>query len=139
MNKFIILLFIILSILFACSEDSGTNSVDAEFAPIYSEILSLRCAKSGCHLDSHPYLNMQDAAIAYTQLLNRPSSVGFNYIKPGSPDSSYLYIKILPENDGLALGRQGARMPYDGMQEGYLPTSQIETIREWILAGAPNN
>lgn len=134
MIKYTSMFIVFLALLYACSDDGGTNTVAAEFSEIHAEILNVRCAKSGCHLDVRSP-NMASAESAYLNLVNRPSSQGLNYIQPGSPDSSYLYLKIIEDD----FGRQGTRMPRDGDAEGYLSNAQIETIRQWILDGALNN
>jgi hypothetical protein len=52
-------------------------------------------------------------------------------VKPGAPASSYLMDKLLGAN--LCMGSQ---MPKAGQS---LPSTQIDTIRNWICQGAPNN
>jgi len=52
-------------------------------------------------------------------------------IKPGDPDNSYLVQKV----EGLA-GIMGVRMPKGGTP---LTQAQIDSIRAWVSAGAPNN
>lgn len=77
---------------------------------------------------------------AYANLVNSPVAVasyaqrGWLLVRPGSPDSSWFYLKIsmasprLPEGTGI-----GARMPM-----GYAPldTGSINLIKRWILDGA---
>ena len=50
-----------------------------------------------------------------------------NRVEPGDPDMSYLVWKI----EGRS-GIVGARMPLGGV----LPDENIQTIRDWIEAGA---
>lgn len=135
MIKYSAVLIIFFSILSACSEDSGSNSLSPEFSAIYSDVLSLRCAKGGCHDGGHPRLNMPTKELAYSNLLNLNSSQGLKYIQPGSADSSYLFLKIILDPSG----RSGARMPRDGETNGYLTNNQIAAIRDWIQDGAPDN
>ncbi len=52
-------------------------------------------------------------------------------VKPGSPDSSFLFIKIIAPDTN-----QGELMP-KGL--GKLTQNSIGAIRQWILNGAPNN
>ena len=68
---------------------------------------------------------------AYTALV---SETGFSaqkpemrLVKPGSPDSSYLYLKVLGENI------VEARMPKDREP---LSREEIETIGHWVADGA---
>ena len=137
MIRFYIFIIIILTIFIGCSEETGTNSLEPTYSEIYSDVLSLRCAKSGCHLDSKtPFMSNSDAAFTYNSLVNVTNPrTGLKYILPSFPDSSYLYLKIIV--DGTR--RQGSRMPRDGDTNGFLPDSQIEAIRDWIADGAQNN
>jgi hypothetical protein len=50
---------------------------------------------------------------------------------PGNPDQSYLYKKITGAPDIV-----GSRMPLAG---GPLSAADIDLVRQWIQAGAPNN
>jgi hypothetical protein len=60
-------------------------------------------------------------------------------IKPGDPDHSYLYAKLLGTQE--ALGGEGERMPAgEAIQSPPpLPDDEIQIIHDWIAAGAPNN
>lgn len=57
-----------------------------------------------------------------------PSTHPIYRVKPGSPDSSYLYQKIVS-----ATPKSGVRMPQGGP---YLTEAQITVIRRWIEKGA---
>jgi hypothetical protein len=137
MARFYVFTIIFMTFFIGCNEDAGTNSIKPTFSEINSDVLSLRCAKSGCHLDSQtPLMRSSDAAFNYLALVNVTNpTTGLKYIRPNFPDSSYLYLKIIA--DGTR--RQGSRMPRDGASNGFLPDSQIDTIREWIEDGAQNN
>lgn len=52
----------------------------------------------------------------------------------GSPDSSYLYIKLI--ETGESVGGSGLLMP---IQQPPLDQDQIETVRLWIEQGAKQN
>jgi hypothetical protein len=55
-------------------------------------------------------------------------------VEPGSPDRSYLYIKLI--DTGESVGGSGQLMP---VQQPPLEQDQIETIRLWIEQGAEQN
>ena len=55
-------------------------------------------------------------------------------IDPGSPDTSYLYIKLI--ESGESVGGSGLLMP---IQQPPLDKDQIKTIRLWIEQGAQQN
>lgn len=59
-----------------------------------------------------------------------------NRVRPFRPDSSYLVHKI--QGTQSTVGGSGARMPF-GCTTNCLPNATINTIRNWILQGAPNN
>ena len=78
-----------------------------------------------------------DAATTYDTLLNGAVSEdvigGFTkYIVPMDPDNSVFFDKVAndPHNSG------GDPMPGSGMG---LPSSDIDDLRTWIMAGALNN
>jgi hypothetical protein len=52
-------------------------------------------------------------------------------VKPGSPDSSLLFVKIIAPD-----ANQGEVMPKGADK---LTQNSIDAIRRWILNGAPNN
>ncbi|MEW5877070.1 MAG: CHRD domain-containing protein [Acidobacteriota bacterium] len=95
---------------------------------LQTDIFTPRC--SGCHpptegLDLSP-------GQTYGSTVNVPSSEmpSLMRVKPGDPDNSYLYRKI------RGVGISGARMPQGGP---YLSQSEIDKVKGWIEAGAPNN
>ncbi|MCB1128570.1 MAG: hypothetical protein KDM81_18890 [Verrucomicrobiae bacterium] len=101
----------------------------ATFAGIQNAVITPTCAQSGCH-DGTSRPNMSPA-VAYGALVNRPSSTEFDYIKPGKPDSSYLYLKITGDSRII-----GDRMP---KERAPLSPATIDSIRAWIAAGALDN
>ena len=72
---------------------------------------------------------------AWSEMVDVPSRQSpLLLVKPGLPDESYLYIKLI--DSGLSAGGSGLIMP---VQQPPLSTGQIETIRSWIEQGAENN
>lgn len=67
---------------------------------------------------------------SYQNLFGRPSqeSPNFFLIEPGSPDTSWLYMKV-----GLVQPPVGLRMP---PFRDPIPDADIQLIRQWILQGA---
>jgi hypothetical protein len=55
-------------------------------------------------------------------------------VEPGSPDRSYLYIKLIDSGDSV--GGSGQLMP---VQQPPLEQDQIEIVRLWIEQGAEQN
>jgi len=114
----------------ATSAASGT-----EFAAV-QQILTNSCAVSGCHDGTGSVLpGVMDlrAGQAFRSLVPLRSLEMASHLRinPGAPDASYLYQKIIAGGN-IAVGT--VRMPLGGP---FLSNEEIETIRNWILAGAP--
>lgn len=62
----------------------------------------------------------------YDTIVNGSSTNGQTYIVPGSPETSYLYSRV------MGLGGE-ARMPFN---EDPLSDEALATIEAWILDGA---
>ncbi len=95
---------------------------------LQADIFTPRC--SGCHPPTQS-LDLSPGQ-TYGSTVNVPSSQmpSLMRVKPGDPDNSYLYRKI------RGVGISGARMPPGGP---YLSQSDIDKVKGWIEAGAPNN
>ena len=125
-------------ILAACggSSESPTSPsptpspVTATLSSIQNEIFTPRCAS--CHGALAPGGLDLRAANAFANLVNSPSTqTTLMRVAPGDPDASYLVHKL----DGRS-SIVGSRMPQGGP---FLSTTEINVVRAWITAGAPNN
>jgi hypothetical protein len=113
----------------------GEGVTGASFCRDIQPILTANCAKSGCHLGTAALgaadLDLE-AGHAYANIVG-VRSVSARPIKrvvPAYPDSSLLYLKLLPGTPYIP------RMPQS------LPPllqADINLIRQWITAGALNN
>ena len=97
-----------------------------------SRILEANCG--GCHTGTSPSagLNLVEEA-AYDTLLG-PSSQqpSLNFIEPGKPDESYLWLK-LNGDDSI----DGSQMPLDPLDgDRTLTQPELDDIRTWIENGA---
>ena len=116
-------------------ETGGENEIEnPSFATDVSTIFTARgCTAGNCHgggagdliLSADPATNY--ANLVGVQANGEPS---FQLVEAGDAQNSYLVIKLE--------GRQssGGRMP---LGRAPLSTAEIQTIRNWIDAGAPNN
>jgi hypothetical protein len=105
------------------------------FTQIQQQIFTPTCAKAGCHATSTAQEGLiLDAGRSYGLLVRHAATEqsALNRVEPGSPDASYLILKLRgdPSISGL-------RMPQDGPP--FLTAAQIDGIAGWIRAGAPNN
>ena len=69
-----------------------------------------------------------DGAYKETLLIEHNALIQNGTVVPGNPDASELYNRLLTTDTAK-------RMP---LQQPQLPTQAIDTIRNWILAGAPD-
>lgn len=126
-----------------CKDEPEYVAPDSSYGLIYDRIFATSCALSGCHHEAEkkrdpagtvPYL---DGEAAYTNLLNatphdlRAANADLKLVLPGSPDSSFLYQKIIFDSSAFQFG---SAMPTGGLE---LTANQIEFVRQWIAAGAP--
>ena len=70
-----------------------------------------------------------DGAFRETLLMEHSELIDGGTVIPGNPDASELYKRLLGPTEN------GAQMPF-GLPQ--LPAQSIETVRRWILAGAPD-
>jgi len=101
----------------------------ATFALVQERVLTPGCAITGCHNGAvFPDLS---APGAYDNLVGRPSSAGMPLVDPGSPATSYLYVKV-KGGPGLS----GSIMPLGA--PAVAPTL-IDSLAAWIERGAPRD
>jgi hypothetical protein len=113
----------------------GTEPPDptATFSRVQSEIFTPTCARVGCHDAFGAQQGLVLAAgSSYGNLVNvKSTESSLDRVEPGSPQASYLYIKIT----GSA-GLTGDRMPL-GLAP--LDDAQLKLVSDWIRRGAPND
>ena len=70
-----------------------------------------------------------DGAFRETLLMEHSELIDGGTVVPGNPDASELYKRLLGPTEN------GVQMPFGQPQ---LPAQSIDTVRRWILAGAPD-
>jgi hypothetical protein len=103
----------------------GCTGASPTFAREVTPILR-GCAGAECHR----------SGFAYSSLVNAPSqrdgcTTRRLLVSPGSLDQSYLMNKLT----GIGMCGGTARMPFGSA----LPTTEIQTIADWICTGAQND
>ncbi len=98
-------------------------------------IFARSCAFAGCHSGPAPREGLDlSAGALHAQTVRVPSVQVPSLLRvdPSRPDSSYLMLKL----EGLAgaVGGIGTQMPLGGQ----LTPAQIDSVRAWILSGAPD-
>lgn len=115
-----------------CSCGSSSVSFSGAVQPIFTA----SCATAGCHTGMFPQQGMNlSAGQAYGATVNVPAAEctdGRDRVKPSDATHSYVVEKLL----GVDMCGSGTQMPKTG---GALPSSEIQTIVDWICEGAPNN
>ncbi|RME50303.1 MAG: hypothetical protein D6795_10310 [Deltaproteobacteria bacterium] len=114
----------------------SSSALPATFSEVQSKIFVSSCAFSQCHGQGSRQggLNLDPAeGDVYAEIVGVPSTEvpDLNRIEPGSPQESYLYLKLI---DDPAI--TGALMPLTG---GPLDADRLESIRSWIESGAQND
>jgi hypothetical protein len=96
-------------------------------------ILDANCVS--CHqTGSAPQNLVLESGESYRAIVNHPSTEARQMlVVPGAPTTSYLLAKV--SGTQTKLGGKGERMPIGGV----LQPADVETIRAWIAAGAPDN
>jgi len=104
------------------AQKKGVDTVTVTYVDHVRLILSQNCYR--CHGDDEPmgklYLDTFEDIFVGGE--HGPA------VRPGKPDSSYMYLKLLVEPPF------GKRMP--ARRNHPLAEVEIETIRQWILQGA---
>jgi hypothetical protein len=118
--------------------------VDPAAAPKYAAniqpIYNVSCALAGCHLGPLPaqFLDLS-AGKSYHNTVGVRSTEqrDLQLVKPNDPENSYLFKKIRGD-PGVTIMPQGCPgAPLRGAL--CLTADQIDAVRTWILACAPNN
>ncbi|HMJ12065.1 MAG TPA: PQQ-binding-like beta-propeller repeat protein, partial [Polyangiaceae bacterium] len=109
----------------------------ATFGAVYSQVfVAAGCTSAFCHGIGAGNLTMTSQAQAYTNLVNvaaaGPScgASGQRRVVPFQPDARLLLNKLASATPAC-----GTSMPPSGL----LPAAQVDLVRAWIAAGAPNN
>jgi len=133
-----------------CDQSRSLGSIDVDagdqHAPTFTEVYELLFPRASvgqcemCHaLPAHDVVNgMLETGMtkdsAYDALVGPMSQssrcMSRPLIVPGEPDMSLFYLKLLPDPPC------GVRMPNGGRQ---LSDDELEVVRSWIVAGAPND
>lgn len=105
----------------------GAPPAAPTFAEVYNDVLHAHgCAGSYCHAG-------EGAQATYSDLVGKPATgmgcEGQVLVVPGDPEHSLVYLKVTMTQPPC-----GKQMPMGGAP---LPADQVEMLRAWIAAGAP--
>ncbi len=133
----------IVMLAFSCKKDPKTPAFtppDGSYGLVFEKIFKPSCALSSCHSKEgdfgHHGLGND---YTYEHLLTDEcenedaAAAGLRLIFPGKPDSSFLFVKVKWDGSPFKFGQ---KMPTGGLK---LTQNQIEFVRQWIAAGAPES
>lgn len=126
-------------------EDQPAPVVSSSFEQLQRRILTPTCATSGCHSSESDAMFKQHrlvlaASVAYKNLVgvaptnSTAKTNGLLRVKPFASQESLLYHKLNAAADHHSGANYGNPMPLGG---DLLSVGQIEFVRRWIEAGAP--
>ena len=123
----------------------GSPSGPTTFTEIKTQVIMPSCAiTSSCHtpVGAAGAGGLDLSADPYAALVGVPAnnakakSEGKLRVKPGDAADSFMYIKLTLTTAGDPTTTYGSPMPYNNPA---LPQEDIDGIKAWINAGAPNN
>lgn len=125
------------------SVSANTNKCSSTWEAVQKSILQAKgCTTSACHGDdAQPNALKLAGNDAYQNLINRTANAALapamNLITPGEQALSFLYLKVAAATNGTKLPTGGG----SAMPVGKTPlsTEQLEALRLWIRAGAPEH
>lgn len=113
---------------------------DGSYRLVFEKIFKPSCGLSNCHSKEgdfgHHGLVSSDtyAHLLKDEVTNKDAkAAGLKLIQPGDADKSFLYAKIKWDDSPYQFGQ---KMPTGGLK---LTANQIEFVRQWIAAGAPES
>jgi hypothetical protein len=122
-------LFPLVLVAFFSTAQAGSISFEKDVMPILNNYCVM------CHLPGGAQGGLSLYPDAWSELVGVPSKQSpLLQVEPGSPEKSYLYIKLI--DTGESVGGSGQQMP---VQQSPLDQGQIQTIKAWIEQGAKQN
>lgn len=120
--------------LAACALMWPAQAAEISFSRDIQPIFETHCV--ACHLTGkEPGKLALGPKQAYANLVNAASSESsLKRVRPGDPEASYLMHKL--EGTHSDVGGQGVRMAFGAKP---LSLAQRHLLRDWIIAGAPQN
>ncbi len=110
----------------AVSAADGVVSFKNQVLPILTE----RCVM--CHVQGAEQGALSLFPEAWSQLVGvKASESALNRVEAGAPERSYLYLKLLGQQESA--GGSGERMPF---QQDPLTAQELDLFRRWIAEGA---
>ena len=128
--------------LFACggstasSDGSGEAALTATLSSIQTNIFDASCATSSCHSSTSQSGGLSLASGESFSNLVGVGANGADIMRVTASDSTQSYLINKLEGTQTHVGGSGAQMPQGRTA---LTTDQINTIKDWIDAGALDN
>lgn len=140
-NKIGLLVFTSILLFGACEKEEPIATTDftppdSSYGLVYSKIFAGSCATSSCH-GGAAFPNLANEEETYSAIVGaavqneNAAQAGLGLVRPSDTDNSFLYQKLVFADSPFQFG---APMPLGGLT---ISDDQIEFIRQWIAAGAP--
>lgn len=129
------------ALLVAAPAFAAESPVPVSFRSDIAPLFVKKCAY--CHMKEGPDAGLiLEPRFAYVMIVDVPSTESpLKRVAPGDPERSYLLLKM--QNRHREVGGSGTKMPMfpGGVGYGVLSAApaEIELVRAWIAAGAPDN
>jgi polyvinyl alcohol dehydrogenase (cytochrome) len=122
-----------------CVADTAVTAAPT-FTNVYQGVLCANGCDKVCHTSNTgaAQLGFMSKSVAYTNLVGT-AAMDMNCagkgsrVVAGNPDMSILYQKM------AGVQTCGDRMPPGGPMGGMFPQAQLDALKAWIMAGAPND
>jgi len=126
-------LLVLINIIYSCTKDKAAISYEGTgFPNEVAKVIIPKCATSGCHNDASKGGAAGLSLVSWDALFE--GSNGGAVTIPYRPDLSTLiyYINSYPEYGTIQL------IPKMPLSSAALSNSEVKTLHDWILSGAPN-
>lgn len=131
MKKIIIAACCLFFVLQGCQKDKSSEADVSNYPAEVGKIITGKCATSGCHVEQSKLAAGALAMETWDQLFKGGS--GGAVVIPYRPDQSWLMFYINTDSSrGLVLS---PTMPFN---QPILSDQEYNTLRDWIIAGAPD-
>lgn len=111
----------------AACQGVAARTLDAVFPRYFAQGVATSCLQAGCHQAGSGGLTFDSAATFHAATVGKPSAsdASKTLVKPGDPDQSWLFAKLLDTAP--------SQMPVGGP---YLDAAGLAEVKGWICAGA---
>jgi hypothetical protein len=129
MKTFVVIGVVVVALASSCP--GGPPPEEITLTSLRTDIFTPRCSLASCHGGTNPERGLDLGSDPHGTMVNVPSQEDPNVLRvvPGDPDNSLLVQVLLAPVGSIQQMPPGA----------VLPQEDVDRIRAWIEAGAPND